>query len=185
MPDNENTPHPPAGGLLWVGAALALVITALAAGSYGASNEIDAAPGSPLYGKAVHEAIQGLAGNRAKQHAAGQPGAARPPLPAGLSPNDYYWCDKCKAYHKHKPGGAGQASPPAAAGQPAAAQPAPPANPQPVAGQPAAARPPLPAGFSPDEVYWCEKCKAYHKRNPKSPQQPAARPPAPEATPAE
>jgi hypothetical protein len=40
------------------------------------------------------------------------------------------------------------------------------------------AQPALPAGVAADEVYWCEQCKAYHK---KTPEAAAPAPPAPAA----
>ena len=46
-------------------------------------------------------------------------------------------------------------------------------------------RPALPAGYSPEDVAWCEQCKAYHKRQPaqagpggRDPVAPALPPPA-------
>jgi len=47
---------------------------------------------------------------------AGNASATRPPLPTGLDPKDYYWCEKCKAYHPRKPQAAGK-SPASPAGQ--------------------------------------------------------------------
>lgn len=38
---------------------------------------------------------------------AAQPAGAIPALPAGYSPDDYYWCVNCKAYHKRQPAQAG------------------------------------------------------------------------------
>ena len=188
MPDSNSKPtappgpgrhsrhHLPAGALPSAGALLAAAAVAAAVLSYGGSREArdtDALPGSPLYGRAVHEAIQGLKGGNAQP-----PAANRPPLPAGLSPADYYWCDKCQAYHKRQPDAAAPAAPaPAPAAQ---------AAPQPAAGQPAPP-PPLPAGLSPADYYWCEKCQSYHRRDaaPPPPQAPAPQQaPAPPAAPA-
>ena len=57
---------------------------------------------------------------------AAQPGGAIPPLPAGYSPDDYYWCVNCKAYHKRQPAQPG----PQGEGQVVPSQP-PPATPGP------------------------------------------------------
>jgi len=164
MSENDSKPKPPSGHLLWIGAAFAIVISAMAVASYRPDAEVEAAPGSPLYGRAVHEAIQGLAGV-GKQRQPGQPAGVRPPLPAGLSPDEHYWCDKCKTYHKRQPAAAiGPDGVPASLARP----PAPGARPSVPAAQPptpAGARPPLPPGVTADEVYWCADCKAYHKRS--------------------
>jgi len=135
--------------------------------SYVRSEETQVAGGSPLYGKAVHEALDGL-----KNPAAKPAPDARTPLPAGLSPDDYYWCEKCKAYHPKQ----------AAQGQPAGVVPPPVAGSSPaqavvVPGTQAAVQaseviPPLPAGLSPNDYYWCANCKAYHPRQ-AAPGQPA------------
>ena len=138
----------------FVPGATALFLAA-AVFSYDREGEIQAAPGSPYYQKAVREAINGL------QNPGSQPPAAAgiPPLPAGLSPDEHYWCENCKTYHKRTPGQA----PPADGATP-------PATPQ---GAPAGA-PPLPAGLSPADHYWCEKCKTYHRRESPQAAQPGA-----------
>jgi hypothetical protein len=137
--------------------------------SYVQSPEMQAAPDSPYYGKAVQEAMTGLvnAGGAAAP-------AARPPLPAGLSPDDYYWCEEHKTYHPHQAGQPGQPLP-AGAAQPAAGTlPAGVAQPPGVAAQPAAVGsppaaqsdltiPPLLAGVSPTDYFWCDNCKVFHK----------------------
>ena len=137
--------------------------------SYVQSPEMQAAPDSPYYGKAVQEAMTGLvnAGGAAAP-------AARPPLPAGLSPDDYYWCEEHKTYHPHQAGQPGQPLP-AGAAQPAAGTlPAGVAQPPGVAAQPAAVGsppaaqsdltiPPLLAGVSPNDYFWCDNCKVFHK----------------------
>ena len=163
MSEHDSKPKPPSGRLLWIGSAFAIVISAMAVASYRSDAELHAAPGSPLYGRAVHEAIQGLAGV-GKRAGAGQPGGARPPLPAGLNPDEHYWCDDCKTYHKRQPAEAiGPDGVPASIARPAAPGARPP-NPAAQPPTPAAARPPLPQGVSADEVYWCADCRAYHKR---------------------
>jgi len=88
--------------------------------------------------------------------AASQLAALVPPLPAGLSANDYYWCPTCKAYHQRQPA---QGQPADAVHSPLAGTPA-----GTLAAQPDAAIPPLPAGLSPNDYYWCTHCKAYHPR---------------------
>ena len=154
-------------GMAWlvptavVGMAVAMVI------SYIRSEEPPVAGGAPLYVKAAHEALEGLRNPQGSQPVA----AARPALPAGLSPDEYYWCDKCKAYHKRQAEGD---APPQVAGT----------TPQATPGtQPNATIPPLPLEFSPADYYWCPDCKAYHPR-----QGPGNTPPAllmaPEQTPA-
>lgn len=139
--------------------------------SYGRSEETQAASGAPLYGKAVHEAIEGLKNPGGKPVAA----AARPALPAGLAPEDYYWCEQCKAYHKRQPAQgqpAGVVPPPVAGGDPGQA-----------VGQGAEAIPPLPAGLSAADYYWCTNCKAYHKRQPAAGIPAAGTPAAPPVVP--
>ena len=83
---------------------------------------------------------------------------ARPALPAGLSPEEHYWCEQCKAYHKRQP----------AQGQPAGARSTGCRSVGSGAPAPRVARtiPPLPAGLSAADYYWCTNCKAYHKRQP-------------------
>ncbi len=116
--------------------------------SYARSGETYAAAGSPYYGKAVQEALAGL-----KNPGETAIPAARPPLPEGLSPNDYYWCETCHAYHKRE---AGQ-------NQPAVASP-PVAGVGAIAAQSAEVIPPLSEGLSASDYYWCVNCKAYHPR---------------------
>jgi hypothetical protein len=151
-------PEPPPSAKLelpgapWWGTAIVAVIGIAAAVGYSGSREVHAAGGSPLYDTAVREALRGLAD-------AGGGGAAavageRPPLPAGLSPADHYWCEKCKTYHRRQPDQS----------LPSAPALAPPAGAAALA--PAGGIPPLPAGLAPADYYWCEKCKAYHKREP-------------------
>jgi len=151
-PNSSNT----TSRLLIAAVVLAAAGVAMAVASYGGAGEATAAPGAPLYDRTVKEAIQGLKGLGKKPKAT--PVAKRPPLPAGLDPKDYYWCDKCKAYHPRKPQAAKAVAQPAA--QPAAAPHASPA------GQPQTRRapPPLPAGLDPKNYYWSEKSKAYHLR---------------------
>lgn len=121
------------GRLYLVAAGIAMML-----GAPSLAREVDqAAPGSPLYDKAVLESISGLAGrDREAAH-------ARPPSPGP----DYYWCDHCKTYHQRKPA-AGQAG--AAVHAPAAA----------AVGAAGGVRPPSPG----PDYYWCDSCKTYHKR---------------------
>jgi hypothetical protein len=114
------------------------------AGDGKSSPETDlAAPGAPLYEKAVKESVVGL---KSKQEQAKLGAQSRPPSPGP----DYYWCENCKTYHKRKT-------------QPSAQKPAstPKQDPAPaVSPQPAATRPPSPGpGY-----YWCEHCKTYHRK---------------------
>jgi hypothetical protein len=108
--------------------------------SYPRAAEVHAAPGSPYYPKAAREALEGLRNPDGKQAA-----PAIPALPAGLSPDEHYWCEQCKAYHKRQPGA--QAAVPHAA----------PVDP--------AAVPALPAGYDAADHYWCPNCKVYHSRS--------------------
>ena len=156
MPPEPDTPRAPAW-LAWLAPVLAAGAVAAAVASYPRSGETQAAPGSPYYGKAVREAMTGLV----------NPGAAaapspRPPLPAGLSPNDHYWCEQCKAYHRRD--AQGNAQPAAQGGTQTAAQPA---------AHPAPELPPLVTGKPPGDYYWCDECLAFHQR-PAVPPQPAA-----------
>lgn len=150
--------HPLAGWLVPMGVTVAMLA---AVASYGRSPEVQAAPGSPYYGKAVQEAMRGLV-----QLGAGtQPGAdpaGRPPLPVGLSPAEHYWCEQCKAWHKRN-SNAGSAAATPSAPTPAAA---------------GAGIPPLPPGLSPADYDWCANCKAWHPKEPAKPAQPAAQPAA-------
>jgi hypothetical protein len=103
-----------------------------------------------------------------------QPDTTIPPLPAGMSAADYYWCSNCKIYHKRQSpqdqaAGAGAAQPPDAGTIP----------PMLAAPQPAAAIPPLPAGLSPADYYWCPNCKAYHDKRQAPPANPAHPTPTP------
>jgi hypothetical protein len=134
----------------WPMASLAVVVGSVM--TYGRSAEIHAASGAPLYGKAVQEAMAGLV------NLGGATPAQKPPLPDGLSPDEHYWCEQCKAYHKGKAPAAQApgAVPPVAGGVPAV-----PPNP---AAQPAGEIPPLPEGMSAADHYWCVNCKTYHAR---------------------
>lgn len=151
----------------WIipGAVTSVLVAAVV--SYPRAAEVNAASGSPYYSKAVQEALAGLRSPDEKQ---AQP-AATPALPAGLSPDEHYWCEQCKAYHKRQPG-VPQAAPPAAG---AAAAPA--------AGDNDAGNPSLPQGLDPSEYYWCANCKVYHSRKDPTVKVPgvgAANSPAPE-----
>jgi len=139
---------PPA--LVWLAPAAATGMAAAMVITYIRSEDPPVAGGARLYPKAAHEALEGLR-NPPGQPAAAVP-AVIPALPAGLSPNDYYWCDKCKVYHKRQAAGD---APPQAAGTGPAATPG---------TQPNAMIPPLPPEFSPYDYYWCPDCKAYHPR---------------------
>jgi hypothetical protein len=162
--------------LAWSGAVVVAAGALGATLAYHAAEEPQAAPGSPLYQAAVQEALRGLTNLGATPAAAVQV----PPLPEGLSPADYYWCDKCKTYHRREPAAAGKpgepGQPPAVAGQPPAAAATPAAGPA-VGGS----IPPSPEGLSPADYYWCDKCKTYHPRNPAA--GPAPQPAAPQPTP--
>jgi len=146
----------------WALPLVAAGLVAAAVGSYDRSGEVHAAAGSPYYDKAVKEAIAGLV-----TPAAAPAPAGRPPLPAGLSPDDYYWCEEHQTYHKRETPGQGQ---PAAA-NPAAATP-PNVHPEP-------ALPPLVTGKPPLDYYWCDDCQAFHLRPDRAPQPAAAAPPTP------
>lgn len=200
--------NPSATAKAWLVPVIVTGVVAAAAVSYTRSAEIQAAPGSPYYGRAVKEAMNGLV------NPGGAPAAspdAIPPLPAGLSPADHYWCKDCKAYHKRQPEGAAQPGAVAQPGAAPAAQPgaAPAAQPgltippllaglapddydwcanckvfhpkaQPAAAaQPSDAIPPLPAQFSPSDYYWCKDCKAYHPHQSATPIHPPAGTPVP------
>lgn len=105
-----------------------------------------AAPGAPLYEKAVKESVITL---MSKQEQAALDDQGRPPSPGP----DYFWCKNCKTYHKKTaPASPGQQQ----AGQTPGAAPASPQQP----GAATAARPPSPG---PDH-FWCENCKTYHKK---------------------
>ncbi|MES2922135.1 MAG: hypothetical protein V4819_11345 [Verrucomicrobiota bacterium] len=142
---SENTPP---SHTAWFVPGIAAGVIATAVISYARSGETYAAAGSPYYGKAVQEAIAGL-----KNPGGDAPPAARPPLLAGLSPDEHYWCENCKTYHKREPG---QTPPVAAPLSPSLA----------VAAQPADVIPPLPEGLSASDHYWCVNCKTYHPRQP-------------------
>lgn len=137
--------------MAWLVPAVVAGVIATAVISYARSGEFQAAAGSPYYGKAVQEAIAGL-----KNPGESALPAARPPLPAGLSPDEHYWCENCKAYHKREPGQS----------QPAGVAPPPIAGGGAVAAQAADTIPPLPEGQSANDYYWCVNCKAYHPRQP-------------------
>ena len=132
----------------WLLPAAVAGVIASAVISYARSGETYAAAGSPYYGKAVQEALSGL-----KNPGEAALPAARPPLPAGLSPDDYYWCENCHTYHKREPG----QNPPAVAAPPVADVGA-------NAAQSTEVIPPLPEGLSAIDYYWCVNCKAYHAR---------------------
>jgi hypothetical protein len=126
----------------WILPGAVTCVLAAAVVSYPRAEEVHAAPGSPYYSKAAQEALAGLRSSGEKQALP----AATPALPAGLSPDEHYWCEQCKAYHKRQPGGAPQAGAAPAAAIPSAAIPA------------------LPEGLDPAEYYWCANCKVYHSR---------------------
>ena len=111
--------------------------------SYPRAAEVHAAAGSPYYPKAAREALEGLRNPEDKQAV-----QSIPALPAGLSAEDHYWCEQCKAYHKRQPG---QAAPANATPPPAPADPA--------------TVPALPAGYDAADHYWCPNCKVYHSRS--------------------
>ncbi len=192
-------PKPSALAKTWLVPVLVAGVAAAAVLSYTRSAETQAAPGSPYYDRAVKEAMNGLVNPAG---AAAATPAAIPPLPAGLSPAEHYWCKDCKAYHKNQPAGAA-AQPAGAAHSTPAAQPGltippllaglspddydwcanckvfhPKAKPG-AAALPADAIPPLPAQFSPNDYYWCKDCKAYHPHQSATPIHPPAGTPAP------
>lgn len=149
--------------MAWLVPAAVTGVVAAAVISYSGSEETQAAPDSPYYDKAVKEALVGLTNLGAKAAAP----AGRPPLPAGLSPDEHYWCEQHQVYHKRQPGQAppaAGATPPADAGGAPAPLAVPPAAPP--AAQPAGAIPPLGAGLAAADYYWCPNCKIYHKREP-------------------
>jgi len=163
----------------WALPAVAAATVTAAVWSYARTDEVHAAGGSPYYDKAVKEAMAGLV----------NPGGAaatpqgQPPLPAGLSPADYYWCEQHKEYHKRDAAipGQGQAAGAQGAATPAAVPPGAAAMPQAHA---TPEIPPLLAGNSPFDYIWCDSCKAFHRKPPPA-AQPAATPGAqPGATPA-
>lgn len=161
---NPSAPFSAAPLLPWALPALMAVTVATAVWSYARVGEVEAAPGSPYYDKAVKEAINGLV-NPGGAAAAPAPGT-RPALPAGLNPADHYWCEQCKTYHKRDAQGNAQpaAQPAAQGGTQPAAQPA---------AHPAPELPPLVTGKPPGDYYWCDECLAFHQR-PAVPPQPAA-----------
>ena len=144
----ENTLVSNPASWLMPAAVAGVIVTAVI--SYARSGETYAAAGSPYYGKAVNEALAGL-----KNLGEASLPAGRPALPAGLSPDEHYWCENCKTYHKREPGQSQPAggAPPAVAGGEAAAP----------AGD---SIPPLPEGQSAKDFYWCVNCKTYHPRQP-------------------
>lgn len=179
--------------LPWTLPVLAVLTVVAAVWSYNLHPEVEAAPGSPYYDKAVKEAISGLVNPGAA--AAPQPDA-RPALPAGLNPADHYWCEQCKAYHKRDAQAAAQPGsqpaaqpdvhpapelPPLVTGKPPgnyywcddclAFHLRPAVSPQAAVGDPAGI-PPLPAGLNPADYYWCPNCKAYHLRQSDQPAHP-------------
>nr|MCU0781350.1 hypothetical protein [Akkermansiaceae bacterium] len=94
--------------------------------------------------------------------------AAIPPLPAGLNPADYYWCEQCKAYHQREPGAQPAAHPAPPADLPPADPFAPPPlleRPPEVGGTPGTqVIPPLPAGLNPADYQWDAESKSYRLR---------------------
>ena len=155
--------------MAWLVPVAVAGVAVVAVISYIRSEETHAASGSPLYGRAVQEAVEGLKNPAAKT------AAARPPLAAGLSPDEYYWCEQCKAYHKRQPG---QSQPAGAPPQPVAGVGAViPVTPAAAVTQPPGTIPPLPAGLSAQDYYWCADCKAYHPRNPAQGQPAGTTPP--------
>ena len=151
-------------GMAWLVPAAAAGLAVAMVISYVRSEAPPVAGGAPLYIQAAHEALEGT---RNPQRIAQPVAAAIAALPAGLNPNDYYWCEKCKAYHPRQFG-----DNPQGVGNPGAIP----------ATQPANAIPPLPSEFRAVDYYWCPDCKAYHPR-----QAPGDVPPAflmaPETTP--
>lgn len=119
---------------LWIGGAALVVLGTVAVAAYSVSDEAQAGSGSPLYGFAVHEALEGLKGGGAKapaaqgevckdcgkihppaQHAnvaAAIPdavpaqGADAVPVQAAdtVPVGEYYYCQNCQAYHRRQPG---------------------------------------------------------------------------------
>ncbi|MEO0017296.1 MAG: hypothetical protein RLZZ522_579 [Verrucomicrobiota bacterium] len=175
-------PNPSALAKTWLVPVLAAGVAAAAVFSYSRSAETQAAPGSPYYDRAVKEAMNGLVnpGGAAAAAAAATPDAI-PPLPAGLSPAEHYWCKNCKAYHKNQPAGADQPGGGAQPGADPAAQPgaAPAAQPGAApAAEPGTTIPPLLAGLSPDDYDWCANCKVFHPKAKPGAAQPAAALPA-------
>jgi hypothetical protein len=124
----------------WIVPGVVTCVLAAAVATYPRAAEVHAAAGSPYYPKAAGEALAGLRDSGEKQAA-----AALPALPAGLSPEEHYWCEQCKTYHKRQADGQAAATPPAGPATPAAV-------------------PPLPEGYDPAEYYWCANCKVYHSR---------------------
>jgi hypothetical protein len=164
--ETASNPQSDRGRSMWIVTGGVILLGTLAVFSYSVPDRDQAASGAPLYDQAVKEALRGLSNPGTKAQPAG---AGRPALPAGLSADDHYWCENCKAWHKKQAPGDPQAPQPTPAGSAPA-----PATPRvvipyalgmaPGDQQPAAAIPPLPAGLSPAEHYWCDKCKAWHKR---------------------
>jgi hypothetical protein len=147
----------------WIVPGVVTCVLVAAVLTYPRAAEIHAAPGSPYYSKAAQEALAGLRTPEGK-HALP---AAIPVLPAGLSADEHYWCEQCKAYHQRQAGAAPQAQA-LAGGAPVTVPPA------------VAAVPPLPQGLDPAEYYWCANCKVYHSRkDPKLSVPPAGAVPTP------
>ncbi len=69
-----------------------------------------------------------VAGDNPASPAATQPAGVIPPLPAGFSADDYYWCANCKTYHKRQPTAADPAGETAPAPAPAPVTPATPGH---------------------------------------------------------
>jgi hypothetical protein len=125
-----------------------------AVGGWRSSESDLAAPGAALYQSAVAESVKSLL---SKQEQAVIDAANRPPSPGP----DYFWCDNCKTYHKRQ-------TPAAAGAIPNGSAPATP-TPGPHASPVTANRPPAPG----PDMYWCEQCKTYHRRQ-ALPNQPGA-----------
>jgi len=105
-----------------------------------------AAPGAPLYEKAVKESVRTLM-SKEEQAKLGSEERSLSPGP------DYYWCKNCKTYHKKKR--SAHSRKPATAQNPAVAPAA-----SPPSGVAAAAKPPSPG----PDFFWCAQCKTYHKK---------------------
>lgn len=169
--ETENNPQTDRSRSMWIVTGGVVLLGTLAVFSYSVPDRDQAASGAPLYDQAVKEALRGLRNPGTRAQPAG---AGRPALPANLSAKDHYWCENCKAWHKKQAPGdpqAPQANPAAESGTtPPPAAPRvvipyalgmAPGDPQPAA----ASIPALPDGLSPAEHYWCENCKAWHKRD--------------------
>lgn len=149
----------------WIVPGAGFALVAAAVWSYARTEVVEAGGGSPYYDSAVKQALTGL---RNVGSGGVDVPAGRPPLPAGLDPAEYYWCEQCKTYHQREPGAA-PGAPPAAQPAPAVDPSAPPALLQrPAGGDPAApvqhAIPPLPDGLDPANYYWDAASRSYRLR---------------------